>query len=371
MYKIQLFQDGKIETAAKHELVKGMPDEEFGFLFDEPMHMDATESEFSTNENVCVPQPPLIPQPPIIPQTPTAVRAPPKTASCTMTRFVSVDDDEVDKFVHNNENNNTRKKTLCHMKLSKTFLSENGEMRETHNIPPMELDTHLSKFMIGVRQKNGNNYQPSVLRGMLGSFERYLKRHRYGTSLVSGYEFSKTREVMRAKQKELKRQGMGNKPFAADAITNSDIDLLYKTKQLGCSTPASLINTLWMNNTTHFGMRGGGEEHRALCWGDIQLHYDNDLCLEYIVHNERQTKTRTGEDTNNTRNGQPRMYETPNNKERCPVTAYKQYSDKRPSNFSAPQHPFYLATITHVNNPTLDDRWFIRGPIGRNKIGQL
>lgn len=52
---------------------------------------------------------------------------------------------------------------------------------------------------------------------------------------------------------------------------------------LGRKTPEAMLNTLWFNNTLHFGMRGG-KEHRDLRWGDhVQLKDDESGCqyLEY------------------------------------------------------------------------------------------
>lgn len=118
-------------------------------------------------------------------------------------------------------------------------------------------------------------------------------------------------------------------------------------------------------------MRGGGEEHRSVHWGDIQLNYDTELNMEYLSYNERQTKTRTGADVNNTRDGKPRMYATPQNKQRCPVEAHKTFCDKRPSNYSENQHPFYGAPVMHVFKPHTDAQWFLRGPVGRNKLDHL
>jgi hypothetical protein len=50
-------------------------------------------------------------------------------------------------------------------------------------------------------------------------------------------------------------------------------------------SPAALINTLWLINTLHFGMRGGCSEHRQLCWGDFTLCFDSDLSRssQYII----------------------------------------------------------------------------------------
>lgn len=164
---------------------------------------------------------------------------------------------------------------------------------------------------------------------------------------------------------------MGNRPKAADPINNTGIDQMYNARQLGNKTPSSLINTLQLNNTLHFDMRLGGEEHRGLCRGDIELRFDPELNKEYLVHNERQTKTRTGVDLKNTRTGQPRMYELPENRERCPVTTYKIYADERPSNFSQPEHPLFLAVVTHKRTPSQYEQWFLRGPIGKNKLNTL
>ena len=58
-------------------------------------------------------------------------------------------------------------------------------------------------------------------------------------------------------------------------------------------TPENLLNLLWMNNTTMFGMRGGAE-NRQLKWGDLQLK-KTESGEEYLQFSERNTKTRTGE----------------------------------------------------------------------------
>ena len=117
-------------------------------------------------------------------------------------------------------------------------------------------------------------------------------------------------------------------------------------------------------------MRGGGAEHRQLWWGDLNLCYDSDLNQEYIDFNERQKKTRTGEDVSNTRKDKPRMYARPDS-ERCPVMLYKKYADKRPELMSQNDSPFYLATITNKSMPTENERWFLSQPIGVNKLNGL
>ena len=62
--------------------------------------------------------------------------------------------------------------------------------------------------------------------------------------------------------------------MAADEIKDEEIDILYEKGLLGQDTPSSIINTMWFNNTLFFGLRGGGEVHRRLRWGDIKLCHD-------------------------------------------------------------------------------------------------
>ena len=69
-------------------------------------------------------------------------------------------------------------------------------------------------------------------------------------------------KVFSSKAKDLKMKGKGNKPNAAEPATDAEIETLYSCGQLGSHNPGALINTLWVNNTLHLGMRGGGSEHR-------------------------------------------------------------------------------------------------------------
>lgn len=142
-------------------------------------------------------------------------------------------------------------------------------------------------------------------------------------------------------------------------------------KLLGKHSPNSVLNTLWFLNTLHFGMRGGSTEHRAMCWGDVVLKRDSDVGLDCLEYHERLTKTRTGEDIRNTRPCPPRMYATPETPNKCPVTLYMFYQSKRPDDFCNATDPFYLAAVTNEKNPDVRSRWFLRGPVGKNKLDNM
>ena len=63
-------------------------------------------------------------------------------------KFAEVSESDVEKFVEEEENANTKKKTFYDLKLVKTFLvEERHEIREIEKIPLTELNSYLSQFV--------------------------------------------------------------------------------------------------------------------------------------------------------------------------------------------------------------------------------
>ena len=61
--------------------------------------------------------------------------------------------------------------------------SKKGETRTgIAEIPPAELNELLSEFILSVHTKEGQDYEPSSLRG---SFKRHLKRKSYPVSIIN------------------------------------------------------------------------------------------------------------------------------------------------------------------------------------------
>ena len=100
-------------------------------------------------------------------------------------RFAEVSESDVEQFIEGEENANTKKKTFYDLKLVKKFLVEKRhEIREIEKIPPTELDSYLSQFVLAARTKTGKDYEPSSLRGILASVERHLSRSSYGNDYL-------------------------------------------------------------------------------------------------------------------------------------------------------------------------------------------
>ena len=280
-------------------------------------------------------------------------------------RFVDID--SVEKFIEEQENENTKKKTEQNICLLKQFLVLKEETRPVENIPPLELNSFISEFIITVRRKDNEEYEPDSLRAMIASFERYLRKKNYGFSIVNDKEFEKTRAALKSKQKDLKKKGKGGKPNASVPLTEEQVQLLYDRQLLGKSTPDSLLNTIWFNNTVHFGLRGC-KEHRDMCWGDVQLRQSPNG-TEYLEYTERQTKTRSGENPRDIRQIKPKMFSVPES-ERDPVAIYKFYAEKRPSEMNDKDAPFYLA-VNKCKSPDSSKPWFKKSAVGINKLNSL
>ena len=282
-------------------------------------------------------------------------------------RFASVC--SVEEFILEQENKHTAQKTERDVRLLERFLKTKNEDRKIEDIPAVELNEYISQFIISVHTKDGNEYEPTSLRSLVASFERHLKKKSYSVSIINDLVFEKTRKVLQSKQKQLKKQGKGNKPKASVALTSEELKILYEKCLLGMCSPEALLNTLWLNNTLHFGLRGC-QEHRDMCWGDVKLK-KTASGVEYLEFNERQTKTRTGSDCSDVRTVPPKMFAT-DGTERDPVADYKCFARKRPEEMNQDDAPFYLAVNNGLKTDSLATKgWFKSGAVGKNKLNGL
>ena len=87
---------------------------------------------------------------------------------------------------------------------------------------------------------------------------------------MKNVQFEQTWRALQSKQRDLKRKGMGNKPNASAALSEEDIQALFKKDLLGSYTAEALLNTVWFNNIIHFGLLGC-KELKQMCWGDVKL----------------------------------------------------------------------------------------------------
>ena len=88
------------------------------------------------------------------------------------------------------------------------FLVSRHELRVIEKIDVNDLDVLISIFLLQVRKKDGEQYEPTSLRSFVSSFDRYLRKKDYSSTIMDGKEFRKTKETLVVKQKELKKEGI-------------------------------------------------------------------------------------------------------------------------------------------------------------------
>ena len=104
------------------------------------------------------------------------------------------------EFIEEQANKNTLSKTNRDVSLLKEFLRAKEIDKELKNIEAKVLDEILCTFIVEVKKKDGGECEPTTLRSFISSFDRYLQRKGYPTTIIDGQEFGKTRETLRSRR---------------------------------------------------------------------------------------------------------------------------------------------------------------------------
>jgi len=83
-------------------------------------------------------------------------------------------------------------------------------------------------------------------------------------------EFTKTRETLESKHKQLRQEGKGHRPNKPLGLNDDELEKPWLANQLGDHSPEALILTVWLNNTMHFGWRAKDGKRKVLI-GDLEL----------------------------------------------------------------------------------------------------
>ena len=73
----------------------------------------------------------------------------------------------LNQFLEEQQNLNTKTKTTNDLKLFNTYLQMQNELRFPEFIPPSELFDYISGFLLSVRRKDSSEYEPTTLRSVL------------------------------------------------------------------------------------------------------------------------------------------------------------------------------------------------------------
>ena len=106
----------------------------------------------------------------------------------------------IDEFIDQMRNKNISRKTNSDVNKLKTWLSDQNELREFHEIPPQELDLLLARFFMTAKKCDGGDYEPDTLKSIQGSINRHLTEKHCNIDLIKDKEFKHSRDVLISKR---------------------------------------------------------------------------------------------------------------------------------------------------------------------------
>ena len=189
-------------------------------------------------------------------------------------------EEEIREFISDQKRESTVKKTMYDLNTFKSFLNSVNEGREICNIPTVELDKLLCNFYMTAKKKNGEEYEPDTISSIARSIQRHLDDKNFKFNILKDEAFKMSRGVLKAKRRQLRKEGKGNKPNATVPLTENDVQKFFEENQFGMHNPEALSRTMWYLITLHFGHRAR-HEARQLKFGDILLKFDKSSNEEY------------------------------------------------------------------------------------------
>ena len=266
-------------------------------------------------------------------------------------------------FVNSMLNKNTMRGLKGAAAKFQNFLDKKNEGTNMLNLEENLLDQYIAGWLLDMRKSDGSQYEPNTLSTYLQNLARHFSVNGSKLDIIHDKKsFGMTHKVLSSKKRDLKRQGLGNLKYRATMIEAEDEELLWERGSLGSDNPETLIHTVWYLTTKMLGFRGS-HEARQLRFGDFKLVKENDEM--YVEWNERETKTRHGENSNSVgqaRHFAPKLWPNKSDPSRCPIKIYEKYISKRPASMLLPESPFYLAV--NYTRPNELSVWFKKSPMG-------
>ena len=115
----------------------------------------------------------------------------------------------LDEFLQEQQNVNTKKKITNDLKLFQSYLNSQNESRYPQFIPPCELDDYISGFLLPVCKREGTEFELSTVRSFISWISCHLSMNGYKLPVKTDAKFRRCREILTAKQKQLKSTGKG------------------------------------------------------------------------------------------------------------------------------------------------------------------
>ncbi|XP_042315313.1 zinc finger MYM-type protein 2 isoform X4 [Sceloporus undulatus] len=241
---------------------------------------------------------------------------------------------------------------------------------------PVELNFGLAHFVNEIRRPNGENYAPDSIYYLCLGIQEYLtgSNRKDNIFLDPNYQTfeQEINKILRSWQPSILPDG--------SIFSRVEEDYLWRIKQLGSHSPATLLNTLFYFNTKYFGLKTV-EQHLRLSFATVYRHWkqnpltmESKACLRYQVSSlcgtdNEEDKITTGKRKHE--DDEPVFEQSENTADpsRCPVKMFECYLSKSPPNLSQRMDVFYLQPAYPVSsdNPV----WYTSTSVDRNTLENM
>ena len=194
-----------------------------------------------------------------------------------------------------------------------------------------ELCYALTRFVLEVRKKNGDEYPSETLYELVISLQLYLATKGAQVKFLTDEAFISLQNTLDTQMKVLASQGKRAPRRKAGVISYEDEDKMWTSGVLGISTPDQLLDTLVYLIGLHFALRAGKEHH--------DLRYVNSQLTLMTAPNGRRFLRYKEDASKNCHGGLKHRrveaktvdaYENTKNPERCIIRIYEEYISHRP-----------------------------------------
>ncbi|XP_063442973.1 uncharacterized protein LOC134723282 [Mytilus trossulus] len=272
----------------------------------------------------------------------------------TKRRFASLEDEDRENLLENVDSKNTKRQTNTAINGFREYLTEKSLPLDFESYDDAQLDDVLSKFYMGMRNKNGEMYKKTTMQSYRQGLQRHLSKTR-DVDILKGDNFKKSKKAFQCMTKELKRLGLAAVEHYP-AIADADMEKMYMFFCKDLESPKMLQYKVFVDIMIHFGRRGR-ENLTTLTRQDFAVQPDPEGTLYVYKTHDELTKNHQ---TDSEKSSDGRMYEIKGS-DRCPVRSFVKYIRRlNPKCNKLFQQPKLTAKDgIHYDNI----------PLGHNKLG--
>ena len=201
-------------------------------------------------------------------------------------------------------------------------------------VPEEELNYWLAKFVVEVRKKGekAEFYPPTTLYQICCGLLRFLRNNgRAALNIFDDPMFTHFQDTLDGEMKRLTSLGVGANVRQAQAFSEKQEELLWKSNLLGSDSPVTLLNTMVFLIGKNFSLRSG-KEHRSLKFSQLTLEAATGDEPEKLIYTSFGEKNNLGGLKHRAmKRKRVEHYANDASPDRCMVHLYKMYVERCPS----------------------------------------